>query len=218
MPKNTKILERFYQENTLEVGLDEAGRGPLFGRLYIGAAILPPGDDFNHGLMRDSKKLSERKRLIAFDYIKENAIDYSIHFSTAEEIDLHNILQTTLNGMHKALDNLLVSPEFILVDGDKFNPYSKNNKLIEHKCFCGGDDKYTAIAAASIIAKVAHDNYIREICDKYPELDELYGLLSNKGYGTKQHIDGIKEHGISEWHRKSFGICKTASRKLVLKN
>ena len=203
MPKNTKILERFYQENTLEVGLDEAGRGPLFGRLYIGAAILPPGDDFNHGLMRDSKKLSERKRLIAFDYIKENAIDYSIHFSTAEEIDL---------------DNLMVSPEFILVDGDKFNPYSKNNKLIEHKCFCGGDDKYTAIAAASILAKVAHDNYIREICDKYPELDELYGLLSNKGYGTKQHIDGIKEHGISEWHRKSFGICKTASRKLVLKN
>ena len=204
MPKE---LERYYLEDIIEVGIDEAGRGPLFGRLYIGAAILPP-TDFEHSLMRDSKKLSQRKRLIAFDYIKENAIDFAVHYVTAEEIDLHNILQSTLNGMHKALDKLIVTPEHILVDGDKFYPYAKDEKTINHTCICGGDDKYTAIAAASILAKVEHDKYIKEICDLDPELDEKYGLLSNKGYGTKKHMDGIKEHGITKWHRKSFGICK----------
>ena len=202
-----KLLDPFYLANTLEAGIDEAGRGPLFGRLYVGAAILPPAD-YDHSLMRDSKKLSERKRLIAFDYIKENAIDYAVHYVTAEEIDLYNILQSTLNGMHKALDKLIVTPENILVDGDKFNPYARDNKLIPYKCFCGGDDKYTSIAAASILAKVAHDKYIKDLCDQEPELDEKYGLLSNKGYGTKQHMLGIKEHGITKWHRKSFGICK----------
>lgn len=204
MPKE---LERYYLEDKLEVGIDEAGRGPLFGRLYIGAAILPP-TDFDHSLMRDSKKLSQRKRLMAFDYIKEYAIDFTVHYVTAEEIDLHNILQSTLNGMHKALDKLIVTPEHILVDGDKFYPYAKDEKLIKHTCICGGDDKYTAIAAASILAKVEHDKYIKDMCDLDPELDEKYGLLSNKGYGTKKHIDGIKEHGITKWHRKSFGICK----------
>ena len=202
-----KVLETHYLENTLEAGIDEAGRGPMFGRLYIGAAILPL-DGFEHTLMRDSKKLSARKRLIAFDYIKENAIDYSIHYVSAAEIDMHNILQATLNGMHKALDKLLVAPDYLLVDGSCFNPYEKNEKLIPHKCFTGGDDRYTPIAAGSILAKVAHDKYIEDICKDNPELDERYGLLSNKGYGTQQHISGLKEHGISKWHRKTFGICK----------
>ena len=202
-----KVLETHYLENTLEAGIDEAGRGPMFGRLYIGAAILPL-EGFEHTLMRDSKKLSARKRLIAFDYIKENAIDYSIHYVSAAEIDMHNILQATLNGMHKALDKLLVAPDYLLVDGSCFNPYEKNEKLIPHKCFTGGDDRYTPIAAGSILAKVAHDKYIEDICKDNPELDERYGLLSNKGYGTQQHISGIKEHGISKWHRKTFGICK----------
>jgi len=202
-----KVLETHYLENTLEAGIDEAGRGPMFGRLYIGAAILPL-EGFEHTLMRDSKKLSARKRLIAFDYIKENAIDYSIHHVSAAEIDMHNILQATLNGMHKALDKLLVAPDYLLVDGSCFNPYEKNEKLIPHKCFTGGDDRYTPIAAGSILAKVAHDKYIEDICKDNPELDERYGLLSNKGYGTQQHISGIKEHGISKWHRKTFGICK----------
>ena len=102
-----KQLETFYLENTLEAGVDEAGRGPLFGRLYIGAAILPV-KDYDHSIMRDSKKLSARKRLIAYDYIKENAIDYAIYYVSAEEVDLHNIFQSTLNGMHKVLDKLLV--------------------------------------------------------------------------------------------------------------
>lgn len=207
MPK-TKILERFYLENIIEAGVDEAGRGPLFGRLYVGAAILPQDKSFHHHLMRDSKKLSERKRLIAYDYIREYAIDYATHFTEASDIDTYNIYASTLDGMHKALDKLLVKPEHILVDGSSFHPYYIEEQKIPHHCITGGDDKYTAIAAASILAKVERDNYIKDLCKKHPSLDEYYSLLSNKGYGTKLHIDGIKTHGITSEHRKSFGICK----------
>jgi ribonuclease HII len=207
MPKNSKILDTFYNEDQLEVGIDEAGRGPLFGRVYIGAAILPK-DGYDHSLMRDSKKLSERKRLIAYDYIRENAIDYATYYATEEIIDQDNILVATLNGMHQVLDKLLVTPEFILVDGSMFNKYYKDGKNIPHVCIHGGDDLYTPISAASILAKVERDKYIKKICDENEELNDFYGILQNKGYGTKQHLDGIKEHGISKWHRKTFGICK----------
>jgi ribonuclease HII len=205
-----KILKRFYLDDALEAGVDEAGRGPLFGRLYIGAAILPPDDNFDHSLMRDSKRLSERKRLIAFDYIKENAVDWAVHFVSAAVVDIDNIYVATLEGMHKALDKLLVKPEHILVDGNAFNPYQTEGTFLPHKCIKGGDDIYTPIAAASIIAKVSRDNYIRELCKHDATLDEYYGLLSNKGYGTAQHMEGIKTHGITKWHRRSFGICKSA--------
>lgn len=213
MPKG-KILERFYRENTLEAGVDEAGRGPLFGRLYIGAAILPPDDSFDHSLMRDSKKISERKRLVAYDYIRENAIDYAIHYVEPNDIDVDNIYNATLHGMHSALDALMVKPEHILVDGSTFIPYSFEGNSIYHTCITGGDDKYTSIAAASILAKVARDNYIKALCKEDATLDEYYGLLSNKGYGTAAHMNGIKEHGISKHHRKSFGICKQFAYKI----
>jgi ribonuclease HII len=204
-----KLLKSSYlDEEHLEVGIDEAGRGPLFGSVYIGAAILPPDNSFNHSLMRDSKKLSERKRLIAYDYIRENAIDYCIHSINEKDIDKDNIFQATLNGMHKALDKLLVRPEFILVDGNAFNIYKWDNQEISSVCICGGDDKYSSIAAASILAKVGRDKYINDLCDKYDYLDKNYSLRSNKGYGTIKHIEGIKKHGITDWHRKSFGICK----------
>ena len=209
MPKG-KILKRFYLDDALEAGVDEAGRGPLFGRLYIGAAILPPDDNFDHSLMRDSKRLSERKRLIAFDYIKQYAVDWAVHFVSASVVDIDNIYVATLEGMHKALDKLLVKPEHILVDGNAFNPYQTEGTFLPHKCIKGGDDIYTPIAAASIIAKVSRDNYIRELCKLDATLDEYYGLLSNKGYGTAQHMEGIKTHGITKWHRRSFGICKSA--------
>jgi ribonuclease HII len=197
MSKKGKILERFYLENTVEAGVDEAGRGPLFGRLYIGSAILPQDDSFNHSLMRDSKKLSERKRLIAYDYIREYAIDYATYSVESSDIDTDNIYVSTLNGMHRVLDKLLVKPAHILVDGSSFIPYSLDGKSIPHICITGGDDKYTAIAAASILAKVERDNYIKDLCKEQPQLDEYYSLLSNKGYGTKLHIDGIKAHGIT---------------------
>ena len=216
MSKKGKILERFYLENTVEAGVDEAGRGPLFGRLYIGSAILPQDDSFNHSLMRDSKKLSERKRLIAYDYIREYAIDYATYFVESSDIDTDNIYVSTLNGMHRVLDKLLVKPAHILVDGSSFIPYSLDGKSIPHICITGGDDKYTAIAAASILAKVERDNYIKDLCKEQPQLDEYYSLLSNKGYGTKLHIDGIKAHGITSHHRKSFGICKQIAYKIDL--
>ena len=216
MSKKGKILERFYLENTVEAGVDEAGRGPLFGRLYIGSAILPQDDSFNHSLMRDSKKLSERKRLIAYDYIREYAIDYATYFVESSDIDTDNIYVSTLNGMHRVLDKLLVKPAHILVDGSSFIPYSLDGKSIPHICITGGDDKYTAIAAASILAKVERDNYIKDLCKEHPQLDEYYSLLSNKGYGTELHIDGIKAHGITSHHRKSFGICKQIAYKIDL--
>ena len=202
-----KILKSFYAEDSLEVGVDEAGRGPLFGRVYVGAAILPP-KDFDHSLMRDSKKLSERKRLQAFDYIKENAIDWSVGYFDELQIDEVNIFNATFGAMHKALDNLQVRPDMILVDGSHFIPYTFENETISHVCIEKGDDTYSSIAAASILAKVSHDKYIDELCDEHEYLNTFYGLSSNKGYGTSKHIEGIKKHGISKWHRKTFGICR----------
>ena len=113
--------------------------------------------------------------------------------------------------MHEALTKLLVKPEHILVDGNYFKPYMHTDgDYISHTTIIKGDNKYTSIAAASILAKVGRDNYIQELCDKYPKLDEYYGLRSNKGYGAQIHMDGIKKYGISKWHRKSFGICKNS--------
>ena len=207
------MLKTFCNSNTLEVGIDEAGRGPLFGRVYIGACILHPED--NNTLIKDSKKLTKRKLLMGYDYIKENSIDYTTVWMDEKTIDDINIFQATMNGMHKAIDNLIVNPEFILVDGDKFNTYfnKNNNKMINHLCVIGGDDTYTCIAGASVLAKVERDRYIEELCKNNSELnlDEKYGLLSNKGYGTKKHINGIQTYGITKWHRKSFGICRKFS-------
>ena len=209
MSKSKKTeLKRYYYDDKLEAGIDEAGRGPLFGAVFIGAAILPPGDDFNHSLMRDSKKLSERNRLIAYDYIKENAVDWSVFSYSEKKIDEMNILSATLDGMHKALDKLLVKPEHILVDGNMFKPYWLEDEIIPYTCIRGGDDKYTPIAAASIIAKVERDKYIEKICDENPTFEEYYSIRSNKGYGAKKHLEGIKKYGITKYHRKTFGICK----------
>ena len=204
-------MKSFYLENTLEVGLDEAGRGPMLGRVYIGAVIIPPDDTFNQTFIKDSKKLSERKRLMAYDFIKDNAIDYTTFFYDEKVIDEKNIFKATYDGMHKALDNLLVTPEHILVDGCYFKTYIKNDIVIPHICVESGDNKYRSIAAASIIAKVERDKYIYDLCDKNPELDEFYSIRTNKGYGTSKHIEGIKKNGISIWHRKTFGICKNYS-------
>jgi ribonuclease HII len=202
------MLKRFFYENTIEAGVDEAGKGPLFGRVYVGAVVLPQGDEFDHSLMRDSKKLSPKKRQIAYDYIKKHALDWTFFWVSAEDIDKINIYKATHLAMHKALDQLKVRPENILVDGNKFYVYKHDNEIIPHICITGGDNKYTSIAAASIIAKVEHDKYINEMCDAHPNLDTFYDLRNNKGYGTKKHIEGIKQHGISSWHRKTFGICR----------
>ncbi len=158
--------------------------------------------------MRDSKKLSERRRLQAYDYIKENAIDYATFYHDEKVVDEINIFKATYDAMHKALDKLQVRPELILVDGSYFMPYKFEGEEVSNICIEKGDDTYSAIAAASILAKVERDKYIQDLCDKYENLNEFYGIASNKGYGTAKHIEGIKQHGISKWHRKTFGICR----------
>ena len=217
--RKMSVLKPYFNKNLLEAGVDEAGRGPLFGRVYVGVAILPQSDEyFDHSLMKDSKKFSSKKKLKeAYDYIIENAIDYEVTWCDENTIDEINIRNAVHKAMHQAISNLRVKPDHLLVDGCDFTPYSKVEKIgdgeediitIPHTCIEGGDNKYTPISAGSILAKVERDAYIEDMCIKYPNLIEFYDLQNNKGYGTKNHMQGIKKHGISEWHRKTFGICK----------
>ena len=213
-----KYYTNGYNRNKIEAGIDEAGRGCLAGPVVSAVVILPdkfPDDTYKQ--IRDSKKLSEKKREMLFDYIIKNVSDYAIASSTPEEIDKYNILQATFNTMHKAIHKLAFIPDLLLVDGNSFRPFKleenkqtedKDDIYVEHRCIKGGDNLYLAIAAASILAKVSRDRYMKELCKKNPELDKKYGWMKNKAYGTQQHRNGIKEHGITEYHRKSFGICK----------
>ena len=203
-------MKQFYQEDTLEAGIDEVARGCLAGRVYSATVIWPqeldPEDE--HLTIRDSKKLSPKRRQILKDYIEENAIDFSIGYEEASVVDDINIRNATFSAMHKAIKNLNVEPEFLLVDGNAFNPYyDDNNELIPHKCFIQGDAKYISIAAASILAKVYHDDYIDQLCDENPELEQ-YGWRTNMCYGTEEHINAIKKYGLTEHHRKTFGVCQ----------
>jgi ribonuclease HII len=216
-------LLKLYLENPYiyEIGVDEVGRGPLFGRVYTAAVILPKDDSFDHSKMKDSKKFHSKQKIQdAAEYIKENAIAWSVTYEDEKTIDDINILQATQKSMHKCIKEVLnkttKQPDFIqlLVDGNYFNSYSEYNnskkkfETLNHVCIEGGDNKYSCIAAASILAKVARDAYIEELCAENPELSEKYNIDSNKGYGAKKHLDGIKEYGITQWHRKTFGICK----------
>jgi len=217
------VLDSCYNEHNdmcMEIGIDEAGRGPMFGRLYVAATILPKDDSFDHSKMKDSKKFtSEKKIKEVADYIKENAIAWAVHWEEAETIDIINIRQAVLKCMHRCVDTIIEKMPaaqyghdnyFLLVDGNDFKPYLRatNLSFVPYKCVEGGDNKFSSIAAASILAKVSRDTYIYEMCDEHSYLEEHYGLNKNKGYGTKMHMDGIKEHGISPWHRKTYGICK----------
>lgn len=218
-----------------EVGVDEAGRGPLFGRVYTGAVILPSADDasrsFDFSLLKDSKKFhSEKKIREVSDYIKEHAVAWAVSYEEPDVIDSMNIRRATLQCMRKAIKTAIeghtrdaeqrgrpiptVDDYLLLVDGNDFIPFGSYNQATEqvetytHVCVEGGDNTYACIAAASILAKVARDDYIEKLCEDHPILDEMYSLRGNKGYGAKKHLDGIREHGITQWHRRSYGICK----------
>jgi len=209
----------------IEIGIDEAGRGPMFGRVYAGVVVLPKDDIFDHSQMKDSKKFHSKKKIEQVaEYIKENAIAWAVEYEDEQTIDNINILQATQSAMHKGIKNVLTQLStnkdidydkiLLLVDGNYFKPFTIINKnktkleTIKYQMVEGGDNKYTSIAAASILAKVSRDNYIDDLCVQNPELIDHYGIDSNKGYGSKKHMDGIKQHGITKWHRKTFGICK----------
>lgn len=200
--------------NTYEMGLDEAGRGPLFGRVYAAAVILPQNESFRHDMMKDSKKFSSSKKLKeTAEYIKQNAIAYAVSYEESDVIDHMNILNATIKCMHSCIRKIKTQPDLLLVDGNHFKSYCiYSNEYgiisIPHVCIKSGDNQYTSIAAASILAKVERDAYIDELCNTYSLLSEYYGLDKNKGYGTKQHMDGIEQYGITPWHRKSFRPCK----------
>lgn len=214
--------------STIEIGIDEAGRGPMFGRVYAGVVVLPKDDTFNHSWMKDSKKFHSQKKIEEVaEYIKENAVAWAVEYEDESVIDNINILQATQSAMHKGIKKVLQQLQecdiqecdiydnlLLLVDGNYFKPFSILNKSktklvnVKHYTVEGGDNKYTSIAAASILAKVERDKYIEQLCIENPELIDKYGIDSNKGYGSKKHMDGIKEHGITKWHRKTFGICR----------
>jgi ribonuclease HII len=216
-------------EHKYEVGVDEAGRGPLFGRVYTGAVILPPATaGFDFSLMKDSKKFSSDKKIREVaEYIKQHAVAWAVSYEESEVIDRINIRRATLQCMRKSINTLIdahiedteqpkptTQDYLLLIDGNDFIPLGKYNEEMDqvdtytHVCVEGGDNTYACIAAASILAKVARDDYIEKLCDQHPVLDEMYALRGNKGYGAKKHMDGIREHGITQWHRRSYGICK----------
>lgn len=230
------LLKSCYKDDPtiFEIGVDEVGRGPLFGRVYTAAVILPKDGSFDCSMVKDSKKYHSKKKIEeASDYIKKNALAWYISFEDEKKIDEVNILQATQLSMHDSIlevikqynkklpvDRKDVSTDSLyslLIDGNYFKPVTYFNKKtnrfesIPHTTVEGGDNKYASIAAASILAKVERDRYITELCEQNPTLAEYYGIDSNKGYGAKRHLDGIKEHGITIWHRRSFGICKSYS-------
>mgnify|MGYP001331808754 CR=1 FL=1 len=205
------LKTQYSSDNSIyEIGIDESGRGPLFGRVYAAGVILPKDDNFDFSKIKDSKKFSSKKKIKEVEeYIKNNSLYWSVQFEDEKVIDSINILQATQKTMHKCIDDILLQIDsdiniMLLIDGTYFNPY--NN--IPSVCIESGDNTYYSIAAASILAKVARDEYINELCNENTILKDLYSIHTNKGYGSKKHIEGIQNNGITEWHRKSFGICK----------
>lgn len=209
MPKKPFVpLAPIYDpSNHFEMGIDECARGPLFGRLYVAATILPKNEEFNHDEMKDSKKIKSRTKMRELsDYIKENAIAWHIHYIEADIIDEINIRQAVMKGMKECVKSILSKIDsggnetFLVIDGNDFTGYTMYDndrqmiREIPYTTVEKGDGKYTFIAAASILAKNAHDEYILELCKEYPELIERYGLDTNVGYGTKKHLEGITEY------------------------
>lgn len=198
-------MEKFYNIDQVEIGLDEAGRGPLFGNVYAGAVIWPNDLEPPEGLIVDSKKLSPKKRRLALDWIKKNVKHYSVGYATNQEIDEINILEATKLAMQRAIDGLYIKTDNLIIDGVGWEKKFINYKV---KSIPKGDNKYYSIAAASILAKEYHDEHILGLCVLDISLNEKYNIHKNMGYGTAKHIEGIKKYGYTEHHRKSFNIKK----------
>ena len=208
----TRLL-RFMKPNILEAGIDEVARGCLAGPVVAAAVIWNPELEkilnINIPNIKDSKKLKPTVRKEYSEFIKSYALDYNIAFVSEKEIDNVNILNATHMAMHKAINGLTIKPEHLIIDGNSFKPfaYDSFNKYLDYSTVIKGDNKYLSIACASILAKVARDEYIYNLVDNDKKL-EKYGWKTNNAYGTKDHIDAIKKYGITKHHRKTFGICK----------
>lgn len=234
-------LPPFYntEKYEYEIGIDEAGRGPMFGRLYVAAVVLPKDGSMNFESLRDSKKISKRQLPCIYDYILEHALAYHVTYIEASEIDEINIREAVMKAMHicakeiinkietltiknydfATTDKVMTSNKekyFLMVDGNDFNPYHHkfsnhdSSTRISYETFTQGDNTFANIAAASILAKVSRDNYIHALCKKHPALIGFYAMNEHMGYGTKKHLDAIKIYGITQFHRRSFGCCKHA--------
>lgn len=188
------MLLPFFKENIVEAGCDEAGRGCLAGPVCAAAVILPKG--FYHPLLNDSKQLSEKGRELLRPIIEKEAIAWAVAMISHDEIDRINILNASFKAMHNAISELSIKPELLLIDGNRFAPYFG----IPHQCIVGGDGKYASIAAASILAKTHRDEYMQQLHTLLPE----YGWVDNKGYGTAKHLEKLRQHGMSAYHRKTF--------------
>lgn len=190
------MLKSHYYENLVEAGCDEAGRGCLAGSVYAAAVILPP--DYENDLLNDSKKLTAKKRYALREVIQRDALAWAVGIVTPEEIDKINILNASFLAMHRALDQLSLRPEAVIVDGNRFKPYQD----LPFTTIVKGDGKYLPIAAASVLAKTYRDDYMLSLAKEYPQ----YDWQSNMGYPTKKHRQAIRDHGITPYHRKSYNL------------
>jgi ribonuclease HII len=190
------MLQSFYHKKLTEAGCDEAGRGCFAGPVFAAAVILPK--KFEHALLNDSKKLSEKDRYYLRPVIEESAIAFAVASVSNEEIDRINILKASFKAMHLAIDQLKKIPQLLLIDGNRFINYKK----IPHQCIIKGDGIYASIAAAGILAKTYRDDYMLRLHEQFPN----YNWQNNKGYGTAVHRKAIEEFGITPYHRKSFRL------------
>lgn len=192
-------MKRFFKKGLIEAGCDEAGRGCLAGPVFAAAVILPA--TFRHPLLNDSKQVLEEDRNKLRIFIERKALAWAVAMVDNNEIDRINILKASFKAMHMAIDQLTIRPELLLIDGHMFSPYLG----IVHQCVIQGDATYASIAAASILAKTHRDEYMQKLHIEHPQ----YGWNDNKGYGTPVHRAGINEHGLTPYHRKTFGMCAT---------
>ena len=195
------LLPLYNQKGLIEAGCDEAGRGCLAGSVYAAAVILPP--DYTNPDLNDSKQLSARKRYALRQQIERDAIAWAVATATPEEIDNINILNASILAMHRALNQLTTRPEYVIVDGNRFRPYADpaTGENLPHTTIVKGDGRYLSIAAASILAKTYRDDYMMDLHRQYPH----YGWDHNMGYPTREHRDGILLHGLTPYHRLTFG-------------
>ena len=190
------MLKNYYEQGRVEAGCDEAGRGCLAGSVYAAAVILPP--DYHNERLNDSKKLTARQRYALRQDIERDAVAWAVGVVTPQEIDQINILNASILAMHRALDQLQVRPEAVIVDGNRFKPY----RDLPHTTIGKGDGKYLSIAAASILAKTYRDDEMVRLAQEYPDYDWQH----NMGYPTRKHREAIRQHGITPYHRRTFNL------------